>query len=484
MTYNTSAQINAEIFNIGADFFQTVCRDLLAKATVAASATQHEANQALLQAACDAVIDEAQIDLGMDHRALWQAIWPRIVYAGTRSSKATGEVNSMRALVPMFQDLDHFSPEHFVFDQAEWEAFSEGWKDRLTQKAHKAEWLRRSVADPAWDPATEFAKARTTPEVWKILTKDKDTYPGLLFSTMPEKVKKYLAVATHLHEDRAGGNLLPLNHYTDGQDFNAAHLNGQAWVQERKILDRVSARFEDQLGTLTALHTMMDMGLKTIKPDRVMTYLFSQLGWLQTLPDSWSQEEVIERYMDKQVIREMTVRADVLAASLDRAGFSRAHRRLDIWLVKFGQDPEKAFGITVNLQDQSPGIRGVLNRVLAASLHQGWWISPEAAANNWPADEFRLLTKRAIKAKRGSSSGKASARVARAPRKPRAPPCMSRDQAGSIFSQQWKAGLISHPAVYPDRKTNISNDDKELILRKIERGEDPHLAFLSVLKSP
>jgi len=484
MAHSTSAQINAEIFNIGPDLFRAVCRELLAKATAATSETLHEANKTLLQRACDTVINEAEIDPDLDHRSLWQAIWPRIVYAGTRASKATEEINSMRALVPMFRDLDHFSPERFVFDQAEWESFSKRWKNRLTKNSHRTDWLRRSVADAAWDPATEFGRARTTPEVWTILTKDKDAYPGLLFSAMPEKVKKYLSVATHLHEDKVSGNKSPLTYYTSGQQFSTVHLIGEEWVQEREKLDRVRARFEAQLGTLTALHTMMDMGLKTIKPDRVMTYLFSQLGWLQTLPDSWSQEEVIGSYMDEQVIREMTVRADVFAASLDRDGFSRAHRRLDIWLVKFGQDAEKTFGITVNLQDQQPGIRGVLNQVLAASLPQEWWITPEAAADNWPAGEFRSLNKRVSKAKKHSQRGKASMRIEKAPRKPRTATRMSRDQAQSIFFQQWKAGFTTHPDVYPDRTTNISNDNKERILRKIERGEDPHWAFVSVLKMP
>jgi hypothetical protein len=406
----TSAQINAQIFNIGPDFFTAVCHDLLAKATAADTPPQHVANQKRLQATCDAVINEAQIDLGLDHRALWQAIWPRIVYAGTLAAKATDEINSMRALVPMFQDLDHFSPERFVFDQLEWKAFSARWKARYKVKAHQDQWLKRSVDDPEWDPAAEFRQARTTPEVWKILTKDRETYPGLLFSAMPSKVEKYLEVATHLYQDRAGGNALPLNHYTGGQQFNAAHLIGQAWVLERKILNRVSARFEAQLGTLTALHTMMDMGLKTIKPDRVMTYLFSQLGWLQTLPDTDTQEEVIKRYMEKQVIQEMTVRADVLAASLDRAGLTNAHRRLDIWLVKFGQEPEKAFGITVNLQGQSSGIRSVLDRVLEASPHQGW-ITAEVAADNWPGDEFLPLRKhgeKAVRTKKKSTSSRIS----------------------------------------------------------------------------
>lgn len=480
VTDKTSAQINTEIFNIGPELFLTICQELLKKATVATSEIQHEANKARLQAACDSVINEAQINPNLDHRELWQAIWPRIVYAGTRASKATAEIRSMRALVPIFQDLDHFSPERFVFDATEWKAFSERWKNRLPV-AHQAEWLIRSVANPTWDPAAEFKNAKTTPAVWKLLTKDNVTYPGLLFSTMPAKIKKYLAVATHLHEDRARGNKQPLNHYTEGQQFNPSHLTGEAWVQERKVLAHVRARFKAQLGTLTALHTMMDMGLKTIKPDRVMTYLFSQLGWLQTLPNSWTQEEVIARYMDKQVINEMTIRADVFAASLDRAGYKRAHRRLDIWLVKFGQDAEEAFGITVNLQDQPPGIRGILDRVLEDSKCQEWWITPEKAETNWPASEFCTLTKREKKAENASSSNGSSERIERTKQNLRSAHRLPRKQAEHIFVQQWKAGLIAQPDVYPDRKTNISNDNKDLILKKIERGEDPHQAFFSVL---
>jgi len=138
----------------------------------------------------------------------------------------------------------------------------------------------------------------------------------------------------------------------------------------------------------------------------------------------------------------------------------------------------------VNLQDQSPGIRGVLDRVVAASLPQAWWMTPEAAVSNWPAGEFGLLTPRASRAERGSHTRNASARQERVPRKTRTAPSMSRNQAESIFFQQWKAGFAADPAVYPDRKTNISNDNKDLILRKIERGEDPHLAFVSVLKKP
>jgi len=462
MNIQSSSQINAEIFNFGPELFQAVCDELLKKGTVAATESEHAANKARLQSACDAVIAQAEFDLKKDHRALWQDIWPRIVYAGTNSNKAAREIESMRALVPMFQDLDNFSPERYVFDEAEWRAFSSSLKNH-------------SHADPS------VAFKRTTPEVWKILTKDPETFPGLRFSTMIPKIKKYLAIAAHLYKDKASGGEIPLNYYMEGRKFSSDHLFGQAWVQERKDLHKVQKRFENQLGEMTALHTMMDLGLKTIKPDRVMTYLFSQLGWLQTLPATWTQEEVIQHYVHKDVIREMTVRADVFAASLDRAGFSRTHRMLDIWFVKFGQEPEKAFGLTLNLQKQAIGIRGIFDRVQQVVLPQKWWITPDVAASLWPICEFRALSKRAGRGEKDSTSSDASIRIDRRPRKSRSEVCMSREQAESIFFHQWKAGFASHPEIYPNREKGISNENKETILRKIERCEDPELAFVSVL---
>jgi hypothetical protein len=377
-----SALINSEIFNFAPVMFQAVCDELLENGTVATTETEHAANKVRLQTACDAVIAQAEFNLNRDHRALWQDIWPRIVFAGTNNVRAASEIESMRALVPMFNDLDHFLPERYVFDEAE-------WRNYILQRKQ----FLQAPDGQHQIPAFEFIL--TTPEVWKILTKDSETYPNLRFSVMIPKVKKYLAVATHLHNHRAGGENNPLTYYMNGHQFSELHLFGQAWVEERNVLDEVRQRFEEQLGKMTALHTMMDMGLKTIKPDRVMTYLFSQLGWLKTLPASLTQEEVIRRYQRTEVIREMTVRADVFAASLDRAGFSRTHRRLDIWFVKYGQVPDKTFGLTVNLQQQGRGIRSIFDEVQHAAVPQDWWITPEQAAINWPTGEFGVLNLRA-----------------------------------------------------------------------------------------
>lgn len=389
MTLRTSAQINAEIHGLAPALFERV-RDAVTRLATRADSQDaldaHAANQALLDRAVTATLAHA-LPRELDHRALWQVLWQRVVYAGTRASKATTEIGSMGELVPLFQDLDHYDPSLYTYDKKEWDAFSRQWKARQTTTTRQTNWLVHAKDEPDWNPAAHFARAKTSPAVWKILTKDDASYPGLKFSAKSDKMEKYLKVAHFLHGHRRSGTSA-LDHYTDGHAFSAQHLTGEAWLRERAALDKVRRRFQAQVGELTALHTMMDLGLKTIKPDRVMTYLFSQLGWLQTLPASLDKALVMRSYLRAEVVEEMTARADVMAASLDHAGFERAHRLLDIWLVKYGQEPEPAYGITVNLQEQGQGIRALLDAVRSEA---GAAISEAEAAARWPLREFAAV---------------------------------------------------------------------------------------------
>jgi len=43
----------------------------------------------------------------------------------------------------------------------------------------KSAWIKLSKGAPDWNPAAHFTNARTTPEVWKLLTKDHAAYPNL-----------------------------------------------------------------------------------------------------------------------------------------------------------------------------------------------------------------------------------------------------------------------------------------------------------------
>lgn len=462
MSNITSAQINAQIHTLGPALFEAVRSAVMESGTVAPTRASHEANKSKLKGTVAQVLEEA-IPRELDHRELWQVLWQRVVYAGTRSAKANAEIKSMRDLIPLFQDLDHYVEGRYVFDENEWNAFADLWKGRLENKWQKTRWIELSKTASDWNPRAYFAGKKTTPEIWKVLTKDSAEYPDLRFSTHSAKVAKYVKLARFLHQHRAAGHQRPLDYYLGGSTFNDEHLTGQQWLDERRLIDNVRARLSAQVGELTALHTMMDLGLKTIKPDRVMTYLFSQLGWLQSLPSTMPKDEVLDVYTRDIVVEEMTVRADVFAAALHEAGYSQAHRLLDIWLVKFGQEPEEMFGITVNLQANGEGIRAILDRLTdTAGCAQ---LTSDNAARMWPTREFVALPRSA------KATGKKGDGTRRKPK-------LSRTEVDRLAMDQWRLGRQTHPDIYPAR---IDNRPKETIWRLIERHVDPEEAFLSVL---
>lgn len=465
MSNRTSAQINAEIYNFGPALFEKLCQAVTDEGTVG-----NEGNKLKLKEAVKCILEEAVTQKDMDHNGLWQVIWPRVVYAGTRSLKASAEIESMRSNVELFKNFDNYDPKDYVFDKNEWEEFVAKWKGKQKTKADQQAWISRSKNDPDWDPDKYFRK--TTPKVWRMMIKSPS---GLKFSAMTTKVEKYLAVAESLHKHRLSGKSSPLDDYINGCVFRSEHLTGEEWLKERQMLNEVRMRFAKRVGTLTALHIMMDLGLKTIKPDRVMTYLFSQLGWLRTLPDSLTKDQVISVYLHPNVVSEMTVRADVLAASLDNAQFQQAHRLLDIWFVKYGQEPEEKFGITVNLQKKR-AIWTVLEQLKppkSQPLPSG--ITDKDASKRWPMCDFdpmsvdiRSKILEEVDSPRGSTKRK--------PPKPKK--IMTRAEAESIFMKEWRRGREVRPSIYPDR---IDNAPKEEILHKIECGMDPGEAFFVVL---
>lgn len=460
----SSAQINARIYNIGPVLFEAVRAAVIERATVANVPSQHKRNQQGLIGKVDEVLAQA-IPRDVSHQDLWQVMWQRIVYAGTHSRKANLEIKSMLELVPLFRDLSNYQPGRYVFDEHEWSSFSDHWKQKLPL-GKQASWIRLSKTAHDWNPEIHFANARTTPEVWKILTK---SYPGLRFSALRHKIKRYFSVAEYLYNDsRRGGR--PLDNFMSGYQFSQENKFGQAWIQERQALSSVKARFQSLLGDMTALHTMMDLGLKTIKPDRVMAYLFSQLGWLQTLPPDIAKDRVLEVYTSQPVIEEVTCRADVFAAALTDAGYAQAHRLLDIWFVKFGQEPEPDFGITVNLQSCGTGIRGLMESL--GFDHAAGSIDELESGRRWPMGEFSATRNPATAA---DTPRRSAGRVRRPAR------IMERSKADRIFYEHWTTAYKECPHIYPSRQQGIDNAPKEAILRLIERGVEPEEAFQDVL---
>ncbi|GAB2956388.1 hypothetical protein [Aquaspirillum soli] len=380
----TNAEINTEIYNYGPALLERVCAEVTTHATAANSVAEQQANKEKLNRKIRELMEQVVFQPNMSHDDLWRVLWQRVVYAGTLAAKASTEINSMATLVPLFKSLDNYDEARFIFDAAEWKQFVQYWKTLYG----KTNWLQHAKKAPKWNPADYFKK--TTPEVWKLLIKDEVAYPGLKFSALSPKIEKYLDVARTLHSHRLAGNEPALHYYTEGHTFSAGHLTGVPWIEERKLLAKVRTKLTNDVGILTAMHTMMDLGLKTIKPDRVMTYLFSQLGWLQTLPSTFSREDVIDKYLNKNVVEEMTRRADVLAYSLNKAGHPKAHRLLDIWIVKYGQEPDPEWGLTVNLQNERQNIQDLFKEVKSTPSSE-WNIDESTAELWWPGNTLTPL---------------------------------------------------------------------------------------------
>ncbi len=527
--WQQNERINAQILAYGPALFEAVRQEVFDKATLPAGQhdrAAHGRNQAALTATVAQVCEEARWKPAISKAAFWSVAWERIVYQGTRAGKASVEIESMRERIPLFADHTVYDKDAYRFDADEWERFCSHWKQRFawhelvrracakqgraltrdevdglctadgaipawsgqTQDAHVLAgraaacrtrfkgWLQFAKAQCDWEGSLAgFAQAGT--EAIAIMTKS-GAYEGVAFSAHAEKMEKYVAIADFLAA-LDGDNAL--DHYT-GRDYVHCHelQTGEAYRREKERFWEVQARFEAHFGNITALHLMMDLGFKTVKPDRVIAWLFSQLGWLQTLPATLSHPQVIAAYNNDAVVQEVLYRADVMAAALgaDASGLS-VHRLLDIWFVKYGQEPEARFGVATRLE----GRAGTGLKELYEGVRARGGLAPVPAlgdAAGWPAP--RQWKPIARKARSEPASSKEDA-----PRAPRAPQSERgvavavrkiREVAEQERYRAWKEGRNAVPPMYPAR---IDDAAKEAVLQLIMNGVEAHAALRQVL---
>lgn len=124
-------------------------------------------------------------------------------------------------------------------------------------------------------------------------------------------------------------------------------------------------------GDLTALHFMMDIGFNVIKPDIVISKLFLDWGWLHKiipeLPENFSFAELQGKknsgsrfkYTNSTIYKPVINLARMIVEKTSQEELKKdigwvTHnpiREFDIFLVKYGQQPEREFGIERTLYD-------------------------------------------------------------------------------------------------------------------------------------
>lgn len=266
-------------------------------------------NQALLRGHVERICGEANLARYTTAPLLWEKMWRTIRYAGIRASTARAEIDG---LASHFDDLA-------MFDAASWNpGKGSDWRQFMSHGRSK------------------FSPRRVR---------------------NAHKLDKTVRIARQLSAfERGGGE--PVSFITgDGgpNDWKRAHANLMA---------------RGYTGHLTALHLMMDLGFPVIKPDIVVSRLMLAWGWLHSqaalqghapLPAlhlhqlqeygfHYTRPAMYGRVIDLaiQLCGKLAGMTDALRSDI---GWVTAHplRELDLFIVKYGQEPDPAWGLSRNL---------------------------------------------------------------------------------------------------------------------------------------
>jgi hypothetical protein len=293
------------------------------------STTEQTRNQERLRAAISDVCDRARVDryagAGEDAaRLLWHEMWTKMRYAGIKARIASGEIASLARGAGNFDDF-------------------------------------RMFTSPAWNISgshrgRDFEPSTTGRQALAFLTKT-GVYKDRNVVANVSKLKKTVAAARALaaYVDRSPSTPV-LEFLTGGRS--------DPW----KIFDHVERTAYG--GGLTAIHLLMDLGFPFVKPDIVLSTLFLRWGWLHlgdpSLPADLKPADLRGegalgtkfKYDQPRMFRVAILVAQQVAAAVNADDLrsdigwctDNTLRELDLFIVKFGQEPEPNFGVVRQLE--------------------------------------------------------------------------------------------------------------------------------------
>ena len=254
--------------------------------------------------------------------SVWHHFWTKNRYAGIRAQIAATEILDVQTI---FDDYD-------IFSRPSWD---------FTSSGHKLISAGKDVND--------------------FLNRQGVFYGKQTIGNLP-KLRKIVGVARKLKAYVDKDKEAPiLNFITNGFEET------DVWRIHQHLLDI------GYTSDLTALHFMMDLGFDVIKPDIVIAKLFLTWGWLHeiipelpsdlTLDDLQGKGNYGARFkythpkMYKPVINLASdivsqIDQDALRSDIDWVT-NNPLREFDIFTVKYGQQPEKEWGISRTLFDEN-----------------------------------------------------------------------------------------------------------------------------------
>lgn len=251
-------------------------------------------------------------------QALWHLIWARIRYSGgVRSEVATRQVNSIR------KSFDNFE----MFTDSSWDVIVSGHK-LVRAGTHATRFLQRE------------ANYRDCPG-------DR---------TDASKLNKTVLIARQLSQflQTHSRNTPVLEFVTGGLPTS------DVWGIHERLMS-IGYR-----GDLTSLHFMMETGFQVVKPDVIMTRLFHEWRWLEVaapkIAHDLTREKLEKKYTSPSIYRPVIDLARRIVGSVSQESLKQdigwvtdnPLREFDIFIVKYGQQPEEEFGITRTLHKSGP----------------------------------------------------------------------------------------------------------------------------------
>lgn len=291
---------------------------------------EHQKHQRLFRSWIEKVCNDANLSLYIGNsesvaRQIWYNLWTKNRYANIQANIASTEIEGIKS----------------VFD--DYEAFS------------SPDWDIEIERQPRWNAkkkqnTPQFVVVRSGRRVADFLNRKGDFKAAKTIGNLP-KLRTIVDVARKLKRfmDSKSESTPPLEFVTRGNSHD------DIWTIHNHLVEQVGYR-----GDLTALHFMMDIGFPVIKPDIVISNLFYSWEWLnrilvepisniRELEKSYTKPKVYKPVIDlSQQIVNVTSQDDLLR-DIGWVTQNRL-REFDLFMVKFGQEPEPQYGIIRKLQ--------------------------------------------------------------------------------------------------------------------------------------
>ena len=259
-----------------------------------------------------------------DPTKIWEHLWQKVRYAGIKADSATKVINDIK---PFFNDYN-------------------------------------SLASETWNNGGELLEAYLN---------HSGCFASLKINRHSFKLECTLELArkykSHINEDKP-----PISFIVDDQ-FNSSlstqrdlikYFTENQYTRMWKVFYTFKKRYWGKNSGVTTFHLLMDLGFPVIKPDIVISRLFYGLGWLETGPCISGDFSKYTHLENTKPIIELAqeIVANVSTEDLENdIGWVTENpiREFDIFMVKFGQEPETGWGLDKKLFRSNDDLKRLLH---------------------------------------------------------------------------------------------------------------------------